>query len=162
MNITKIANFTLYACEQETANLNDKKLSILLFLIDFKSVTQTGEKIFDETYIKLSRHPQPHTLGDIFEIIANNEDLQEDDERLYMIQELLDFVDIEVIQKKDFVELKFLKYEEEFDNTIFTKEQLDIINSILNKYKDSSPRKIANECFKIEKVRQTAIGEVII
>lgn len=162
MNITKVANFALYATEQNTPSLNDKKLSILLFLIDFEFFNKTGEKIFDETYIKNSRHPEPKILNDIFEIIANNEDLEDDDERLFMIQELLAFVDIEILEKKNFVELKFLKFEEEFDQSTFTKDEFETINLVMDKYKDLSPRKIANECFKLEKVRVTKNGEVII
>lgn len=121
-----------------------------------------GTKIFGDEYIKSARNPEPKQLTDIFEIIANDEDLEDDDERLYMIQELLAFIDIEVQQKKNFVELKFLKFEEEFDPSIFTKDEMIIIDDVLNKYKDMSPRNIANACFKIDKVRETPNDEVII
>jgi hypothetical protein len=162
MDMTKIANFALYAIENDTASLNDKKLSIMLFLIDNESVEKNGAKIFGDQYIKSARNPEPKQLTDIFEIIANDEDLEDDDERLYMIQELLAFVDIEIFDKKSFVELKFSKFEEEFDPSIFTKDELSLIDDILAKYKDMTPRNIANACFKIEKVRQTPNGEVII
>lgn len=162
MDITKIANFALYAIENNTSSLNDKKLSILLFLVDYESMEKHGTKIFGDEYIKSARNPEPKQLTDIFEIIANDEDLEDDDERLYMIQELLAFIDIEVQQKKNFVELKFLKFEEEFDPSIFTKDEMIIIDDVLNKYKDMSPRNIANACFKIDKVRETPNDEVII
>ncbi len=162
MDITKIADFALYAIENNTSSLNDKKLSILLFLIDYESMQKNGTKIFGDEYIKSPRNPEPKQLTDIFEVIANDEDLEDDDERLYMIQELLDFVDIEVVQKNNFAELKFLKFEEEFDPSVFTKEEMKIINDVLDKYKNMSPRNIANACFKIEKVRQTPKDEVII
>lgn len=162
MDITKIANFILYMIENKVSFINDKKLSILLFLIDYKSLQTYDTKIFKEVYIKEARAPEPKMLTEIFDIIANQEDLEEDDERLYLIQELLDFVDIEIIKKPKFIELQFVKYEEEFDNSIFTKKEFLLIDSVLKKYKDTSIRNIANECFKIDKVRQTPKGEVII
>jgi len=162
MDITKIANFILYMIENNVSNINDKKLSILLFLIDFQSLEESGVKIFNEKYIKTPRNPEPKVLTELCNIIANQEELEEEDERLYMIQELLDFVDIEIINKQNFIELQFVKYEEEFDKAIFTKKEFLIIDSILKKYKDTSIRNIANACFKIDKVRTTPKGEVII
>lgn len=119
-------------------------------------------KIFGDEYIKTPRNPEPKLLTEIFEIIANQEDLEEEDEKLYLIQELLDFVDIEIVHKSNFIELQFIKYEEEFDKSLFTRKELKIIDNILEKYKDTTVRNVANDCFKIEKVRTTPQGEVII
>jgi len=162
LNITKIANAILYMLDNKVLHLNDKKLAILLFLIDYKHLEKFDTKIFGEIYIKSNRNPEPETLGNIFDIIANSEDLEEDDERLYIIQELLDHLDIEVLTKQKYIELKFLKMEEEFDEDLFTKEEFKTISKIVEKYKNETPRKMANICFSIDNVRETAKGEVII
>jgi len=162
MDITKVANFILYMIENKVSYINDKKLSILLFLIDYKSLQTYDVKIFEEEYIKAPRAPEPKILTELFDIIANQEDLEEEDERLYLIQELLDFVDIEIVEKQNFVELQFIKVEEEFDKSVFTKKELKLIDSMIEKYKDTTVRNIANACFNIEKVRETAKGEIII
>lgn len=162
IDITKISNIILYMLEKKVLHLNDKKLSILLFLIDFESLNKYGKKIFNETYKKDKRNPEPEVLGELFEIIANGEDLDEDDERLYLITDMLDFLDIEILTKDKFIELKFLKMEETFDNSIFTKDEMKIIDSIIDKYLDETPRKVANACFKIDKVRETKLNEIII
>ena len=52
--------------------------------------------------------------------------------------------------------------EEEFDESIFSKDELKTINKIVMDYKDTSSRNIANDCFKIDEVRNTPKGEVII
>jgi len=161
-DITKIAHTILYMLDNEVKHLNDKKLSILLFLMDYNHLTNCEDKIFGDEYIKSKRNPEPKVLGDIFSIIANDEDLEEDDERLYLITELLEYLDIEILEKKDFVELKFVKMEEEYDESLFNKEELKTINKIVTKYKNETVRNIANATFKIEKVRETAINEVII
>ena len=148
--------------EKKVSNLTDKKLAILLFLIDNNHLENYGDKIFGEQYIKANRNPEPQTLTTLFDIIANSKDLEEDNENLYLIQELLDHLDIEVLTKSKYIELQFIKMEEGFDKSLFTKEELKTISTIVNQYKTETPRKLANICFSIDKVRETAKGEVII
>jgi hypothetical protein len=160
--MTKIANVILYMLHKQVKFLNDRKLSIMLFLIDYNHLQYCDAKIFGDTYIKSTRNPEPKILGELFEIIANEEDLDEDDERLYLIQELLEYLDIEVEAKDKFVELKFIKMEEEFDDTLFSQDELKTIHKIVSEYLDASPRSVANACFHIDKVRKAEKGEVII
>jgi hypothetical protein len=148
--------------ENKVQNLNDKKLYSLLFLIEYNHLETCGVKMFDETFVKNSRNPDPKTLAELFDIIANGEDLEEDDERLYIIQELLDHIDIEILKKEKYIELKFLKMEEGFDSSLFTKDEFKTLDKIVNKYCNETSRKLANVCFGIEKVRQTTNGETII
>jgi hypothetical protein len=143
-------------------HLNDKKVAIMLFLIDYNHLKYCGKKIFNDEYIKGTRHPEPVIISELFDIVANEEDLDEDDERIFLMQELLDYLDIEVIEKEKFIELNFIKMEEEFDESIFSKDELKTINKIVMDYKDTSSRNIANDCFKIDEVRNTPKGEVII
>ena len=162
LNITKVANAILYMLENKVLHLNDKKLSILLFLMDYNHFEDFEEKIFEEQYIKDNRNPKPKTLSNIFNVMLNNEDLEEDDERLYLIQELLDHLDIEILTKLEYTELGFIKMEEDFDKSLFSKKELKTINKIVELYKSETPRKMANICFRIDKVRETAKGEVIL
>ncbi len=110
-DINKIANTILYMLDNDVKHLNDRKLSIMLFLMDFNHQKNCGDKIFGDEYIKSSRNPEPKILGEIFSIVANDEDLEEEDERRFLITELLDYIDIEILEKKDFIELKFIKME---------------------------------------------------
>ena len=162
IDMTKVANVILYMLHKQVKHLNDKKVSIMLFLMDFNHQKYCGQKLFNEEYIKGARHPEPIILGELFDIVANEEDLEEDDERIFLMQELLDYLDIEVVEKEKFIELNFIKMEEEFDESIFDKEELRTINKIVNEYKDTSSRNIANDCFKIDEVRNTPKGEIII
>ena len=160
--MTKVANVILYMLHKQVKQLNDKKVSIMLFLMDYNHQKYCGQKLFNETYIKGSRHPEPIVLSELFDIVANEEDLEEEDERIYLMQELLDYLDIEVIEKEKFIELNFLKMEEEFDESLFSKDEMKTIYKIVSQYQDSSARNIANDCFKIDEVRNTANGEIII
>ena len=160
--MTKVANVILYMLHKQVKQLNDKKVSIMLFLMDYNHLKYCEKKIFNDEYIKGTRHPEPVIVSELFDIVANEEDLEEDDERIFLMQELLDYLDIEVVEKEKFIELNFIKMEEEFDESIFDKEELRTINKIVNEYKDTSSRNIANDCFKIDEVRATAKGEIII
>lgn len=88
--------------------------------------------------------------------------MEEDDTRLYLIQELLDYLDIEVTPHEKFIELKFLIMEEEYDESLFNQEELKTIQKVINEYQNTTVRNLANETFKIEDVRKTSKGEVII
>lgn len=162
IDMTKVANVILYMLHKQVKHLNDKKAIIMLFLIDFNHLKYCGKKIFNDEYIKGPRHPEAIIIGELFDIVANEEDLEENDERIFLMQELLDYLDIEVIKKEKFIELNFLKMEEEFNESLFDKDEIKTINKIVIDYKDSSPRNIANDCFKIEEVRNTPKGEIII
>lgn len=162
LDMTKVANVVLYMLHKQVSHLNDKKLNIMLFLIDFNHLKYCDEKIFGDEYIKDARHPQAIVLTEIFDIIANGEDLEEDDNRLFLIQELLDYLDIEVIPKKEFIELRFIQMEEEFDDSLFSKDEMKTIHKVIEEFKDSTARNIANATFKIQEVRQTAKSEIII
>ncbi len=148
--------------QEQVKHVNDKKLSIMLFLMDYNHLKFCGKKIFGDEYIKDSRNPEPRILSEIFEIIANEENLDEEDERVYLIQEILDNVDIEIIERDNFIELKFVSIGAEFDDTMFDSDELKTINKIVNEYKESTPRNIANDTFKLDEVRNKEKGEVVI
>ena len=161
-DIGKIANATLYMLENKVNNLNDKKLEALLFMIDYTHQKKHDEKIFGDKYIKAKRSPEAKIMGDIFDIIANDIDLEEDDERMYIITEFLEFLDIEILEKEKFIELGFVKMEEEYDKTLFTQKERNTIEAIATQYAKETPRQMSNATFSIEKVRTTPLGEVII
>lgn len=150
--------------DKKVKHLNDRKLSILLFLMDYQHYKNFEKKIFDETYIKNNKNPQGKTLNELFEIILNEEILEDEDERVYLIEELLEYVDIEIIKKDNFNELQFFRNENEetFDDELFEKEELKTINKIIKEYKDQTVRNCANACFDIELFRETLKDEVII
>ncbi len=162
IDMTKVANVILYMLHKQVKHLNDKKVMILLFLMDFNHLKYCGKKIFNEDYIKTSRHPEAVTLADLFDVVANEEDLDEEDERIYLMQELLDYLDIGVCEKENYIELTFIKMEEEFDESLFTKDEMKTIHKIVTQYSDTTVRNLANECFKIDEVRNTAKNEIII
>jgi len=161
-DISKIANATLYMLENKVVNLNDKKLEALLFMIDYTHYKKHEEKIFGDEYIKAKRSPEAKIMGDIFNIIANDIDLEEDDERMYIITEFLEYLDIEILDKVKFTELNFIKMEEEYDKSLFTKKERNTIEAVVEKYAKETPRQMSNATFSIEKVRTTPLGEVII
>lgn len=161
-DITKVSNAILYMLENEVQFVNQKKVSTLLFLIDYENLQKNGQKIFGDEYIKDKRAPSAKIMQEIFSIIENDEDLDEEDERLFLIRELLEYIDIEIITKKSHTELQFIKVDEEFDSSLFEKNELKTIKEVINKYKATTPRNVANDTFKIQLVRDTNLGELII
>ena len=94
---------------------------------------------------------------------ANQKEFEdEDDDRVFFIQELMDFLEIEIVEKERFKELKFSKLDEDFDETIFTSDELKSIHKVINLYKDTSVRNLSNECFSLEKVRKSENGTIVL
>src|SRR6218665_3933954 len=126
--MTKVANVILYMLHKQVKHLEDRKVAIMLFLMVYNHQKFCDQKIFNDTYIKGARHPEPVIISELFDIVANEEDLEDDDERIFLMQELLDYLDIEVVEKEKVIELNFIKMEEEFDESIFSKDELKTIN----------------------------------
>lgn len=162
IDMTKVANIILYMLHKQVKALNHKKVELMLFFMEFNHLKFCGKKIVNETFVKEKRGVKASILGELFEIIIDEEILEEDDERVYFIQELMDFLEIDIVNKGTFKELRFKKLDEEFDEDIFSKDELKTIHKITLLYKDFSPRKLSNECFSIDKVRQTQNEKEII
>ncbi|PLY10015.1 MAG: DUF4065 domain-containing protein [Arcobacter sp.] len=162
MDMTKVANVILYMLHKQVKLLNDKKLSILLFLMDYNHLKYCGKKIFGDEYIKGARSPEPKLLSELFDVIISEEILEDDDERVFFIQEILDNVDIDIIERETFTEIKFIEIGIEYDEDLFDDDELKTINKLVNQYKDSTQRVIANDTFKIDEYRAKEKGEVII
>ncbi|QKF59104.1 type II toxin-antitoxin system antitoxin SocA domain-containing protein [Aliarcobacter lanthieri] len=162
IDMTKVANIILYMLHKQTKTLNNKKIELMLFFMENNHLNFCNEKIINETFIKDKRGVKSVVLSELFEIIINEDILDEEDDRVYFIQELMDFLDIEIVEKENFKELKFSKLDEDFDEGIFSKDELRTIHKIVTLYKDTSVRNLSNECFSIDKVRQTENQEVIL
>ena len=162
MDMTKVANVILYMLHKQVKQLNDKKLSILLFLMDYNHLKYCGKKIFGDEYIKGARSPEPKILSELFDVIISEEILEDDDERVFFIQEILDNVDIDIVQRETFTEIKFIEIDIEYDEDLFHDDELKTINKLVNQYKDSTQRVIANDTFKIDEYRAKEKGEVVI
>ncbi len=162
IDMTKVANIILYMLHKQVKALNHKKIELMLFFIEKNHLDFCGKKIINETFIKTSRGVKPLILDELFNIIIDEIDFEdEDDDRVFFIQELMDFLEIDIVEKENYKELKFYKLDEEFDESIFTKDEITTIHKIVTLYKDTSVRNLANECFSMQKVRDTINDEVI-
>jgi hypothetical protein len=162
IDMTKVANIILYMLHKQVKALNHKKIELMLFFIEKNHLDFCGKKIINETFIKTSRGVKPLILDELFNIIIDEIDFEdEEDDRVFFIQELMDFLEIDIVEKENYKELKFYKLDEEFDESIFTKDEITTIHKIVTLYKDTSVRNLANECFSMQKVRDTINDEVI-
>ncbi|WP_419233583.1 type II toxin-antitoxin system antitoxin SocA domain-containing protein [Aliarcobacter cryaerophilus] len=163
IDMTKIANIILYMLHKQVKALNHKKIELLIFFIELNHLNFCGKKILGETFIKTSRGVKAEVLDEIFTLILDEVEFEdEEDDRVFFIQELMDFLEIEIVEKERFKELKFAKLDEDFDETIFTSDELKSIHKVINLYKDTSVRNLSNECFSLEKVRKSENGAIVL
>lgn len=162
IDITKIANAIILMIDKKVKHLDDRKLSIMLFLMDYNHKQIHNELIFSDDYIKNKKLPQSQTLNELFDLIASEEDLSEDDERFFLIEELIEYINIDITPKEKFTELKFSKNEnEEFDDELFEKEELKTIKKVIKTYEETTFRNISNEPFALDLFRDKKDGEYI-
>ena len=162
IDMTKIANIILYMLHKQVKALNHKKIELLIFFIELNHINFCGKKILGETFIKTSRGVKAEVLDELFNLIIDDVEFEdEEDDRVFFIQELIDFLEIDIVEKPTFRELKFAKIDEDFDETIFTSDELKTIHKVVTLYKDTSVRNLSNECFSIDLVRNTETNEVI-
>ena len=162
IDMTKIANIILYMIHKQVKALNHKKIELMLFFMEYSHLNFCGKKIVNETFIKTSRGVKPLVLDELFNLIIDDVEFEdEEDDRVFFIQELMDFLEIDIVEKPTFKELKFSKLDEDFEESIFTSDELKTIHKIVTLYKDASVRNLSNECFAIDLVRNAQTDEVI-
>lgn len=164
VDITKVANLILYFLHKGVKNLNHKKIELLIFFIEKNHLDFCGKKILNENFIKTPRGVKAEVLDELFNTIIDDIqfDNEEDDDMVFFIQELMDFLDIEIIDKSTYKELKFSKLDEDFDESIFTESEIRTVTKIINLYKDISVRNLTNECFTLDSVRAKTDDEVVL
>lgn len=163
IDMTKIANIILYMLHKQVKALNHKKIELLVFFIELNHINFFGTKILGETFIKTPRGVKAEVLDELFTLILDDVEFEdEEDDRVFFIQELMDFLEIEIVERERFKELKFSKIDEDFDETIFTKDELKSIHKVVNLYKDTSVRNLSNECFSLEIVRTSENEKIIL
>ncbi|WP_066355286.1 type II toxin-antitoxin system antitoxin SocA domain-containing protein [Aliarcobacter skirrowii] len=162
VDMTKVANIILYMLHKHVKGLNNKKVELMLFFMEKNHLDFFNQKIVNEEFIKDKRGVKAKNLSEIFELIIDEVDLDEDDERVYFIQELLDFLEIDIVEKNGYKELNFSKFEEDFSEELFSKDEFKTIHKVVSLYKDTTVRNLANESFSIDKVRSAELGDLIL
>ena len=162
VDMTKVANIILYMLHKQVKGLNNKKVELMLFFMEKNHLDFFNQKIVNEEFIKDKRGVKAKNLSEIFELIIDEVDLDEDDERVYFIQELLDFLEIDIVEKNAYKELNFSKFEEDFTEELFSKDEFKTIRKVVSLYKDTTVRNLANESFSIDKVRSAELGDLIL
>ena len=106
IDMTKIANIILYMLHKQVKALNHKKIELLIFFIELNHINFCGKKILGETFIKTPRGVKAEVLDELFTLILDEVEFEdEEDDRVFFIQELMDFLEIEIVEKERFKEL---------------------------------------------------------
>ena len=95
IDMTKIANIILYMLHKQVKALNHKKIELLIFFCELNHLNFCGKKILGETFIKTSRGVKAEVLDELFTLILDEVEFEdEEDDRVFFIQELMDFLQI--------------------------------------------------------------------
>ena len=161
-DITKVANAIIYMLDSESRFLNHRKIALMIFLVDFYHLEQYGVKVFGDDYVKDPREPKSVMLDNLFQVIIEDDEIDETDDSYFLIGELMEYLDIDVIHRGRYKELKFFKRYESFNDEMFSETEFEILEYIIKKYKNETSRKTANSIFRIDDFRAVDNGDIII
>lgn len=121
-NKEKISNLLIYLISNSNPDYNDRlKLNKMLFYIDFINYKKTGKSITGLSYRAILYGPVPANYDFIFAYFTEKERI----------------IESEFLQSKKSRVIECFKTLQEFDSSIFDKEELDTIHKIVNLFKDT-------------------------
>ena len=156
-SIEKVANAIIFFVEKNIEHFGKTKLMKLMYFADKEHLEKFGRVMFYDDYRKLPRGPVA-TLT--YNIISSTDANDGDDFKSY-IDNFSDFVEI---QKKDINQKNSatrFNPKNSFDNTFFSKSEIEILESITKKYKTYTKEQISEESHSLKEYINTDMNDFI-
>ena len=155
-DIEKIANAIKFFKEHNVKHLGKTKLMKLLFFADKEHLSRYGIPIFYDKYLKLPHGPVPSLTLNIIDSLneVENYDLME---YASLLKEHIE------VKKINYNGYSFNNFEikRPFDNEVFSKSELEILELIANKYKNLTAIKISELSHLLPEYKNTPLSEII-
>ncbi len=140
-NIEKIANAIIYFVNNDVESLGKTKLMKLLFYTDKYHLENFGRAVFGDAYYKLPQGPVPTITLNVINSLNESEkdDFSEYGEVFskYVKTE-------ETEQPHRYKAMKFIP-QSEFNEKLFSKSELKVMDDVIAKFKDYTARQISDE-----------------
>lgn len=126
MDYKKFAELILEVCNQskDDNHCGSVKLNKLLFFIDFNAYATLGHSISGQTYRKLKHGPVPEQILPVLQEMMNNGDIEKEQKLVY------DYTMNTIVANRV------------ANTAMFTKDELTLIETTINKYKDKNGRDV--------------------
>ena len=156
-SIEKVANAIIFFVEKNIQHFGKTKLMKLMYFADKEHLEKFGRVMFYDDYRKLPRGPVA-TLT--YNIISSTDAKDGDDFKSY-IDNFSNFIEI---QKKDTNQKNSatrFNPKNSFDNSFFSKSEIEILESITKKYKTYTKEQISEESHSLKEYINTDMNDFI-
>ena len=155
-DIEKVANAIKFFKLKDVKYLGKTKLMKLLFFADKEHLSRYGVPIFYDKYFKLPHGPVPSLTLNIIDSLneVENYDLME---YTSLLKEHIE------VKKNNYNGFIFNSFEikKPFDNEVFSKSELEVLELIANRYKDITASKISELSHLLPEYKNTPLSEII-
>ena len=156
-SIEKVANAIIFFVEKNIEHFGKTKLMKLMYFADKEHLEKFGRVMFYDNYRKLPRGP---VATFTYNIISSTDANDGDDFKSY-IDNFSDFVEI---QKKDINQKNSatrFNPKNSFDNTFFSKSEIENLENIAKKYKTYTKEQISEESHSLKEYINTDMNDFI-
>ncbi len=159
LDLTKLVNTIIYFCDNTNSNtLSKTKILKLLFLSDFKHIEKYGRPITFDEYYHLPMGPVPTLTKNFLDNMTGTKDIDLGREIELFVnafklepKHAFDY-EYTVIKKKDSVK---------FNQSKFSRSEIDILKSICKKYYNTTARKLIEITHRHKGFKSTCENEKI-
>jgi len=155
-DIEKVANAIKFFILKDVKHLGKTKLMKLLFFADKEHLSRYGIPIFYDKYFKLPHGPVPSLTLNVIDSLneVENYDLME------YSNILKEHISIKEVNNNGFI-LNGFEIKKPFDNEVFSKSELEVLELIANKYKNITASKISELSHLLPEYKNTPLSEII-
>jgi len=156
-DVKKIANTIIYFIDNNVKSLGITKLMKLFFYADKYHLEKYGKPIFNHTYTKLPRGPVPTWLYSIIRTAisgASDFDFQSE------VEVFNKYIGVQEKNDGEFTRIEFIK-KQQFDQKFFSKSQINILNQIINEFKNITATDISEKSHNTKAWRSVEANQQI-
>ena len=156
-SIEKVANAIIFFVEKNIEHFGKTKLMKLMYFADKEHLEKFGRVMFYDNYRKLPRGP---VATFTYNIISSTDANDGDDFKSY-VDNFSSFIEI---QKKDTNQKNSatrFNPKNSFDNTFFSKSEIEILENVAKKYKTYTKEQISEESHSLKEYINTDMNDFI-
>lgn len=152
-DVRKVANALILYIDRKVFSLTKTKFIKMMFFVDKFHLEKYGRSVFADFYRKLPKGPVPTLTYSIIDSAAAENCDREDIEDF--VRELSEYVSVQCVPNKHGGGMTVFDKKTEFNDRIFSKSEMEILNLVADIYKDFSVNDIIEATHETKEFKNT-------
>ncbi len=155
-DIRKVANALIFFIDKKVYSLTKTKFIKMMFFVDKLHLEKYGRSVFGDFYRKLPKGPVPSLTYSIIDSAAaincDNEDIED------FVREFSAYISVSCKPSKYKGGMTIFDKKSEFNEKIFSKSEVDVLNIVADKYRDFTVNDIIKATHETEEFKKTPMN----